>query len=265
MGLFNFRTKEKPDIPKDAPKKKGIMLVLSTLWREFFNILKLNWVFILASLPVVTMPAALKAMSRISIKMVRDENFFLWRDFWKAFKDDFWKSFFGGLIFLVVFAAFTFSIIFYTHFGREMHWLLLGLAAFAIALLIWAHVASLYFFLMNAYVNLRFIDLLKNSIFLVFQGWKRSGLAFLSTTLFVLVPVLLLPYSAVFLLFISFPLANLLVAFALYPVIEQKTVLLEKEEGVEEVDQNSGEQYLQSATFTGWDDEEPSEEQDKGE
>ena len=257
MGLFNFRSKDKPDIPKDAPKKKGIMLVLSTLWREFFNILKLNLVFILAALPVVTLPAALKAMSRISIKMVQDENFFLWRDFWKAFKDDFWKSFFGGLIFLFIFAAFTFSIIFYSYYGREMHWLLLGLAAFAIALLIWAYVASLYFFLMNAYVNLRFIDLLKNSIFLVFQGWKRSGLAFLSTLLFLAAPILLLPYSAVFVLFVSFPLTNLLVAFALYPVLEQKTILLEQEaEETETIDQNSGDQYLHSATFTGWEDEE---------
>ena len=89
----------------------------------------------------------------------------------------------------------------------------------------------------------------------MFQGWKRSGLAFLSALLFLVAPILLLPYSAVFLLFVSASLTNLLAAFALYPVIEQKTVLLEKEEGIEEVDQNSGDQYLQSATFTGWDDE----------
>ncbi|MBR5739290.1 MAG: YesL family protein [Lachnospiraceae bacterium] len=256
MALFNFRQKEKPDIPKDAPKKKGLALVFSTLWREFFGLLKLNFVFILASLPIVTIPAAIKAMSRITISMVRDENYFLWHDFWAAFKDDFWKSFFGGLVFLAAFILFSFSILAYNELAMQIHWILLVLAAFSIALLLWAYLASLYFFPMNAYVNLKFTQLLKNSVILVFFGWKRSGLAFLAALITFGLPIALLPYSAVFLVFISFPLTNLLVSLALYPIIEKRTVLLEQET---EETQHQDEKFLQSSTFKGWDETEEEE------
>lgn len=253
MSIFPFRNKEKPDIPKDAPKKTGIRLVASTVWREFFGLLKLNLLFLLASLPVVTIPAAIKAMSRITLRMVRDENYFLWHDFWVAFKDDFWKSFFGGLLFLVAFALFTLSIIVYWIFGTEVHWALLIFASLSLALLLWAYIASLYFFPMNAYVELTFWQLLKNSVLLVFSGWKRSGLVLVSVIVFLFAAIALLPYSAVYLAFIGFSLTNLLVSFAVYPVIEKRTVRIESEEETETVLDPA---ELQSATFKGWDDEE---------
>ncbi|MBR4768384.1 MAG: YesL family protein [Lachnospiraceae bacterium] len=256
-----FKQKEKPDIPKDAPKKKGFVLVLSTIWREFFGLIKLNFIFLLSSLAIVTIPASIKAMSRITIAMVRDENYFLWHDYWEAFKDDFWKSFFGGLLFFLALLLLGLSTYFYWYVGVAVHWALLVLAALSIALLLWVYVASLYFFPMNAYVNLKFGQLLKNSVLLVFHGWKRSGLAFLSALIFLFGSFLLFPYSSLILFVIAVPLTNLLVSFALYPMIEKKVVQIEQGE----VPQGEAEeQYLRSATFKGWDDDPEETEESEG-
>lgn len=90
--------KNRPDIPKDMPQKKGFVRYMETLWREFFEMLKLNLLFLVTCIPIVTIPASITAMSRITVTMVQDKNHFLWPDYWKAFKRDFLKSLLGGLI-----------------------------------------------------------------------------------------------------------------------------------------------------------------------
>ena len=46
-------------------------------------------------------------MHRITSVMVRDENHFLWPDYWKAFRRDFWKSLGGGAAIAAVMALFS--------------------------------------------------------------------------------------------------------------------------------------------------------------
>ena len=89
--------KDTPGIDKNAPQKKGFARYFEMLWREFFPLLKLNLLFIISCLPIVTIPAALTAMNRITVTMVRDRNYFMLSDYWDAFKRDF---FFRGLVWL---------------------------------------------------------------------------------------------------------------------------------------------------------------------
>ena len=79
-------TKEGPGIPKDAPKKHGIALFAEILRREWWEMLKLNLLFILASLPLVTIPASVAAMASVSLAFVEDRNTYLARDFCAAFR-----------------------------------------------------------------------------------------------------------------------------------------------------------------------------------
>lgn len=253
-----FKQKEKPDIPKDAPKLKGFPLVASTIWREFFNLLKLNLVFLLSCLGIVTIPAGLTAMSRITNMMVRDENFFVWQDFWKAFKNDFKKSLLGGLVFFLVMLITGFSCWFYTQLFLEYgQWFLVIPSALSVVIFLWAYLASLYFHPMNAHVTLTLKQLLVNSFLLVFAAWKRSLLAILALILLWL-GVFLLPYSAVFTFIISFPLVNLMVGFAVYPAIEQRAMIL-----TNQTPEKKKDSFLQAASFKGWDDEEETTETDE--
>ena len=88
--------KDRPDLERSAIRKRGFVGYMDLLWRELFELLKLNLLFVLSCVPIITLPAALTAMRRITSVMVRDENHFLWPDYWKAFRRDFWKSLGGG-------------------------------------------------------------------------------------------------------------------------------------------------------------------------
>jgi uncharacterized membrane protein YesL len=95
--LRDMWTKEGPGIPKDAPAKTGLALFADILARESWEMVKLNILFILASLFVVTLPAALAAMARVSVAFVEDRNTYLLREFLEAFRQYFWRATAWGL------------------------------------------------------------------------------------------------------------------------------------------------------------------------
>lgn len=84
--LETFWTKEGKGIAKDAPKKTGLALFFEIVAREWWELVKLNLLFLLASLPVVTLPAAGFATARICRSMVEDRNVYLVREFFEAMR-----------------------------------------------------------------------------------------------------------------------------------------------------------------------------------
>lgn len=71
---------------------------------QFFNdltdLVMLNVVCLLCCLPIVTVGASLTALHYVTLKMVRDEEGYLFRDFWKSFKQNFRQSTIIWLIFV---------------------------------------------------------------------------------------------------------------------------------------------------------------------
>lgn len=88
---------EGPGISKDAPKRTGLALVAETMWREGIELMKLNLLFVLACLPVVTIPAAFAALMRVTLTMAEDRNVYLVEDFWQAFRRHFVRATVLGL------------------------------------------------------------------------------------------------------------------------------------------------------------------------
>ena len=95
--VANFYFREGPGIDKDAPKPEGLRLLGAVLCREWWDLLRLNVLFIAACLPLVTVPAAYAAAVSVCVAMIEDRNVYLWRDFWAAFRAKFWISTFGGV------------------------------------------------------------------------------------------------------------------------------------------------------------------------
>lgn len=85
--LEGLWTKEGAGIDKNAPKLTGLALFFDIFKREWWEMVKLNLLFIIASLPLVTIPAATLAMARVSRSFALDENTYLLRDFVEAFRD----------------------------------------------------------------------------------------------------------------------------------------------------------------------------------
>jgi uncharacterized membrane protein YesL len=94
--LRDMWTKDGPGIPKDAAKKHGLALFAEIIRREWWEMVKLNLLFILASLPIVTIPAALAAMASVSVALVEDRNIYLGRDFCTAFRKHLWQATMAG-------------------------------------------------------------------------------------------------------------------------------------------------------------------------
>ncbi|WP_288431343.1 YesL family protein [uncultured Agrobacterium sp.] len=84
--LSDMWVKEGAGIAKDAPQPTGLALFFDILKREWWEMVKLNLLFIIASLPLITIPAATVAMARVSRSIAADENVYLLRDFLDALK-----------------------------------------------------------------------------------------------------------------------------------------------------------------------------------
>lgn len=116
--LRDIWSKEGPGIPKNAPKKTGLALCAETFAREWWQLVKLNILFILGALFVVTIPAAIAAMARVSVAFVEDRNTYLLRDFTEAFIKYFWLATAWGLAFTLAIAIGVYSVVTYAATAR---------------------------------------------------------------------------------------------------------------------------------------------------
>ncbi len=97
--LRDMWTKEGPGIPKNAPKKTGLSLFGQIFAREWWEMVKLNILFILAALFIIPLPAALAAMAFVCVAFVEDRNTYLLADFLEALRRYFWRATIWGLLF----------------------------------------------------------------------------------------------------------------------------------------------------------------------
>lgn len=228
--------KDTPGIDKNAPKKKGFALFLEILWREFFPLIKLNLLFLLSCIPVVTIPAAITAANRITVTMVRDRNYFMWADYWKAFRQDFGKSLVAGLLLAVALGLFGLSTWFYYMLSQTVGKLFLILSGCSACLLLTAYFTALYFFPMLAMVDLPAFTLLKNSVIMAYSCFKRTIPAALLTLALGAVCVGLFPFSMVYAVFIAFSFHCLISNFFIVRPIEEIILGISHEEAPQETE-----------------------------
>ena len=78
---------------------------LGTFLRNAYDLLALNWLWFLCSIPVVTAGAATTAMYAVLLRLAKEEPVSPMKDFFKAFREDFWKSAAMGLLVLAMTAV----------------------------------------------------------------------------------------------------------------------------------------------------------------
>jgi uncharacterized membrane protein YesL len=146
--LEAFWTKEGKGISKDAPKKTGLALFFDIIAREWWEIIKLNILFLLACLPLVTLPAATFATARICRSMAEDRNVYLLREFLEALRDYAWRSTLWGLATGSGLALGIYAIIIYGSAARDALVYTLPLALSLVATAFIA-IASCYFIMIS--------------------------------------------------------------------------------------------------------------------
>lgn len=122
----------------------------------FGNIVILNWLWLLCSLPVITMGASTTALVYASMKLHRREGY-VWQNFFHAFKENFKQSTVIFVIFLFAGVMLGADMI----LGNQMH------TAFGTTLKIAACIVAVPYFLTLLYVfavQCRFVNSVKNTI-----------------------------------------------------------------------------------------------------
>ena len=152
---------------KKVPEK-GFGLYFHLLFSHATKMLLLNLLFVAFCLPVITIPAAATAVSRVMMLLARDGYVHLWQDFIKEFKTSFWKATAVGAIFIVIFALLYFAAKVYPvifEADEIMSTLFFGLA---VALMIILGVVFSYAIPMMAMVDLSLWKIIKNSCILLY-------------------------------------------------------------------------------------------------
>lgn len=202
MALFKRDyNKPGPGVPKNAPRKKGFGRLFEILGRDFGNLVKLNLLYQLCVLPaevflflavvgwaagtggfvlvfglaalLLSFPVgpATTAMYYIVGKMMRDEPGFLWHDFKRVFKENFRAMLLPGMLFALVIGAQIMGVLYYLAGPAGTGVALV--AAYLLSVLVFA-MASPYFFVQSAYVELGVGAKLQNSVYLAIGYAPRS-------------------------------------------------------------------------------------------
>ena len=218
------RTDEGRAEEEEKSGRRGLALFGSVLLNDWWELMKLNVMFLISCIGIITIPAALTAMSRVTVLMKEEEVFRLRKDYAAAFRKDFLKSlagggFLGALVLLFGYAAFL-----YAQLASSRGYLIfLGAIMIFLVMIVW--MTGMYFFPMNAMVDLPVKALLRNSFILALTNVKSTLAAFFSQVLLLgILGIGLWPKNAVYIIAIMFSLTSLINSFCVYPVIRRRVI-----------------------------------------
>lgn len=197
-------------------KARGMALLLSArLWTLF----RLNMLFLVCCLPIVTAPASASALSKALMNIVREQDDSLWGTFRTEFKADFCKSLLAGLAMGVLGGAI--GLIGYAVMRSGGFAGALGVAWLIVMELLW-YFAACYLFPLIALVNLTPAQCLRNALLLAVIELKRNLLLLFPPALMAIC-ALLFPASLPLLL-ILFAVCQYLVCIVVNPPIQKRVI-----------------------------------------
>lgn len=167
MGLFYNNNVAGSGVSKNGPKKKPFFRYWELFANKFWTFFKINLVYFLFCIPVVTFGPATAAMTALMRNIYLERPQFVFHDFWVQFKKNFKQSFIIGMLDIFVLGVFILTFWYYS-VQPDMDTGAKILYALAIA-------AQVLFVMMNFYIypqivslNLGMSGIVKNSVILVF-------------------------------------------------------------------------------------------------
>lgn len=221
MSIFGRNYEEEGhDIPMP---ERGIKRFFAIFFTHFWKLVGVNILFVLFSLPIVTLPASLCAMNRVLIKLVRDGNVLLWPEFRDEFKADIFPAMLPGLLFsALIFGACFFMSMAFGNVENPLWCLAFWVAG--VSLLLAGVCVGEFYFVMKAELDLSGMALMKNAVLLalVSPGFSLAGLAIIIAALFVLAAFM--PAAAILILFILPAMTQYAVCYIINGVIQKKII-----------------------------------------
>lgn len=226
MSLFYNYENSGKGVAKNGPRKKPFFRFWEIFARKFWKMFLLNMIYVLFCLPVVTFGPATAALAHVSRKFYLEKPFFLWHEFFEAFKKNFKQSVGIGIVDVAVVALIVYALNFYdirvqTASNDMGSYVLMGLT---VAIAVYTLISHFYIYLQIVSLNLRMKGVVKNALILSVIGIKSNIIALLVSVVFLTVFILFFPYSTIALPFIPFAWCQLLITFCAYPVIQKHII-----------------------------------------
>ncbi|MDO5516717.1 MAG: DUF624 domain-containing protein [Clostridium sp.] len=221
MGFFspNFE-REGTGIDKEEDIEYNFISFFKLFIDKFWLLIKLNLLFILFSVPIVTIPASLGALNSITMLLVQRKHVFLWSDFVSKFKDN-WKQSTICFILLGILSLFSlFCLNLYFNIS-QVNQMFIVLFFITLSILFFLVMISLYVYPIITTISLPIKHILKNSIFLSIVCIKNSILGLIVFTFFTISSIIFLPFSMPVILLIGFSIPSFINSFITFPCVQK--------------------------------------------
>lgn len=218
MGLFSGKfEKEGAGLPMpEGGPARYFSLLFSNIWK----LMGANVLFVLFSLPLITLPAALCALNRVCILIYKNGSCYLWQDFVGEFRASFLRSLLPALLFFVLlFAGYYFMSLGLTNADLAIWSLVfwtLGIM-FGGAALAWGS----YFFVLVAMLEQKNKDVLKNARLLCMISPGKALMAALAVIGGAALTAALMPLSTFLVLLIIPAIVQYTVSYLVYELAEE--------------------------------------------
>ena len=219
-GFFGFGNYQKPGkgVAKQQQEKKRFFQFWDLFLRKFTKMIKLNLLFLLCCIPIVTIGPAFAAMTKIARYYVEEKPVFLLSDFWDAFKENFWQALPVGIFHLAMIYVLWQAFLFYyvQAVNNAFFWILIAIIIIIAFLLLFM---SYYIYLIMVSVSLKLMQILKNALMFVFIGIRTNFLTFIFATGVMALSIFGMPLSIPVFLLIGFSMSALITVFNSRPYV----------------------------------------------
>ncbi|OZG67503.1 DUF624 domain-containing protein [Bifidobacterium eulemuris] len=183
----------------NAKPLTGIRLFGHLVCAYPWALVKLNVLFVVSCVPIITIPVALAAMADVLGMVAGRRMVFVWRDYWCAWKRLWRRAYAVGTSYCAAMLLAMIGVRFYLNSGLTAGVILAGVCG---VLAIWGFVAGAYLFAMIANTALRPAQVWRNAVLLVIARFQSSLLVMVFDSVILMVVFLLMPWTvAVFPLF----------------------------------------------------------------
>ena len=227
MDWFRMMYEGKGTDQPETPCRKGLRRFWQVLLENWWELIGLNLLFFFSCLFLVTIPAALTALTMVCIALLNGEHISIPAAFWKAFRSGFLRNTTAGLLWAAALGLTGWGVCFYGKAMADNGLLAAPAMALLIAFLL-VLMSGFPLFQMTAFSELKVLQMVKNALLLTLAHPGRHLLVLLVLLVLTAAYFLCFPYSTVALAAIALAAFWLFACNRLWP-LTQKYVFPEEE------------------------------------
>ncbi len=222
MGLFYNNNVSGSGVAKGA-KKKPFFRFWELFANKFWDFFKLNLIYVLFCLPVVTFGPATAALTAMMRNIYLERPQFIWHDFVKYFKENFKQSVFVGILDIAVAAVGVITFIEFSRLPKVENSLKI-MYALSVSVQVLFLLMNFYIYPQIVALDLKLGNIFRNSFIMVFVNFPGEFITFLVTVGISAVFVFFFLPAVFFLPFVPGAWLVFLSVFCCYPAIQKHII-----------------------------------------